>query len=296
MRVIVLLNHHSGAAAAANAGGDRQALALRALEAAGVQADLRAVDGAALHDVAKAALRESADAIVAAGGDGTINAIAAALAGSEKPMGVLPMGTLNHFARDLGLPVDLNQAAALIARGKVRAVDVADVNGRTFVNNSSIGLYPHIVKSRDRQMERFARSKWFALLRATFAVFKRFPAVRVRISAEQQTHLCDTPFAFIGNNEYEINLLDLGRRKTLDRGELCLYFTRRSGRMGMLLLAMRALVGRLRQAKDFDAMCVKEVWIDSPKKHLRVSLDGEVVEMTPPLHYRIRAGDLKVLV
>jgi len=295
MRVIVLLNHHSGLTNAANAGEDRMDLARRAFAAAGVEADIRAADGAGLLELAKATLHEPVDAIVAAGGDGTVNAVASALAGNGKAMGVLPMGTLNHFAKDLGLPLDLSQAASVIARGQVRAVDVAEVNGRTFVNNSSIGLYPHIVKSRQRQMERLGRSKWNALLRATFAVFKRFPTVRVRISAEQQTHLCDTPFAFIGNNEYEIDRLDLGRRNALDRGQLCLYFTRRSGRLGMMLLAMRAIVGRLRQAKDFDAMCVNEVWIDTAKKHLRVSLDGEVVEMTPPLHYRIRAGELKVL-
>src|SRR3954471_16148885 len=129
MRVIVLLNHHSGAAKAVNGSPDRRDLAQRALETAGVEADVRGGDGPRLLEVARAAMREPADAIVAAGGDGTVNAVASALAGAGKPMGVLPMGTLNHFAKDLGLPLDIDQAAAVIARGQVRAVDVAEVNG-----------------------------------------------------------------------------------------------------------------------------------------------------------------------
>jgi diacylglycerol kinase family enzyme len=299
MKVIVFLNHQSGITKpggnSAGNGHDRTARVRAVLETAGVDAVVREVDPAQLESAAREALREPYDAVVAAGGDGTVSAVASALTCSGRPMGVLPMGTLNHFAKDLGLPLDLSAAAAVIARGQARRLDVGDVNGRVFINNSSIGLYPHIVRQRDREMERFGRSKWMAVLVATLRALRRFPTVRVRVSAEQQTHLCDTPFVFVGNNEYQIDRLELGRRAALDRGQLCLYFTTRTGRLGMTLLALRALFGRLKQAKDFDAMCVTEVWIDSPKKHLRVALDGEVIELTPPLHYRIRPGELRVL-
>src|SRR5476649_731552 len=112
---------------------------------------------------AKRALARGVDAVVAGGGDGTINAVASVLAGSSVALGVLPLGTLNHFAKDLNIPLDLDQAIATIARGTTAQVDVGDVNGRIFVNNSSLGLYPHIVRARDQQQRRLGRGKWTRL-------------------------------------------------------------------------------------------------------------------------------------
>jgi diacylglycerol kinase family enzyme len=128
------------------------------------------------------ALGRRPDAIVASGGDGTISAVASRLVNQEIPMGILPTGTLNHFAKDLGIPLDLAGACGVIAAGRVRQVDVGKVNDRTFINNASIGLYPHMVKKRDEIRERLGRGKFVAMFFAFLTVFRRYPTVRVRIN------------------------------------------------------------------------------------------------------------------
>src|SRR6185503_16647759 len=107
------------------------------------------------------AFASDADAVVIGGGDGTVSAAADRAVRHGKPIGVLPLGTLNHFARDLGMPPDLRDAVRAIATGVVREVDVGEVNGRVFVNNSSIGVYPTVVRDRDEQRLRFGRGKWW---------------------------------------------------------------------------------------------------------------------------------------
>src|SRR5687767_9480857 len=139
MNVIVLTNPAAGAKA------DAIHELERALADAGVSAEIKQVPGDQIANAARDAMKQNVDALVAAGGDGTWSALAGALAGSDMPLGILPTGTLNHFAKDLGLPLDLAAAARVIAERNIRRVDVADLNGRVFINNSSIGIYPHIV-------------------------------------------------------------------------------------------------------------------------------------------------------
>ena len=294
MRVIVLMNPTAGTKPEEN---DRQAEELRAtFSAVGVDAEIRQLRADEFCEAASRAAEDpSINAIVAGGGDGTVSIVASALADKAKPLGVLPCGTLNHFAKDLGIPLPLRDAVAVIAQNSVRAVDLGEVNGRTFINNSSIGLYPHIVRERDSLRQRLGGNKWIAMLVAALRVCRRHPTVRVRIGVGDQTVLRTTPFVFVGNNRYEINGTNLGRRQQLDGAELCVYFTNRTGRFGLFRLALRALVGRLEQAKDFDALDLHEVWIETPRKRLRVALDGEVIHLAPPLHYRIRPASLRVI-
>src|SRR5688572_17214545 len=149
MRATVIVNAASGV-------GEREIAAECAriaagLESRGVEATVLQVPGERLTDAAREAAAGGAEAVVMAGGDGTMSAGAAALAGGNCPMGILPLGTLNHFARDLGIPADLEGALAIVASGTVKRVDVGEANGRVFVNNASIGLYPHAVAAREKQ-------------------------------------------------------------------------------------------------------------------------------------------------
>jgi diacylglycerol kinase family enzyme len=292
MRVIALLNAAAGRTVAGKPGARE---VQQALAGAGVEADVRAVDGIKLEEAARQAVGERPDAIVAAGGDGTVSTVASMVAGSEVPLGVIAMGTLNHFAKDLRLPLDMGEAAGVIARGRVGSVDVARVNDRVFINNSSIGIYPHVVRERDQIRERLGRGKWAAMLGAVLAVFRRFPTVRIRLAVDGQTFLKTTPFVFVGNNQYRLDMFSLGKRETLDGGDLCLYFTNRTGRTGFFRLALRTVLGRLVQDRDFNAMCVREVWIDTSKRRIQVALDGEVVYLHPPLHFSSWRGALKVI-
>ena len=249
-----------------------------------------------LSALAEAAAAGSDDLVVAGGGDGTISAVAGALAGSGKTLGVLPLGTLNHFAKDLGIPIDLESAVETITAGAIINVDVAEVNGRVFINNSSLGIYPRIVANREAQQERLARGKWSAALWATLRALRRFPFLHLRITLEDKQLERRTAFLFIGNNEYEMSGFNLGGRKCVNAGKLGLYLTHRTGRFGLFRLGFRALFGRVEQAEDFDAFCVEEATIETPQARLLVATDGEVNWMKTPLHYRVRPGALRVLV
>ena len=242
----------------------------------------------------QAALSDS-NPIIAGGGDGTLNAVASAVVGTNKTFGVLPLGTLNHFAKDLHIPLELEAAARTIIAGHTTQVDVAEVNRRIFLNNSSLGLYPRLVREREKQ-ERLGFGKWIAFFWATIAVLRRYPFLDVKLSVEGRDFSSRSPLVFIGNNEYEMESLNAGARPCLNAGRLSLYITRDTGRLGLLRLAWRALFGGLRDDKDFIALCSKEIWIATKHRRLRVAMDGEVTVMQPPLHYRIRPLSLRVLV
>jgi diacylglycerol kinase family enzyme len=244
---------------------------------------------------AASAVADGASAVIAGGGDGTVSAVASQLVGTPVPLGVLPLGTLNHFAKDLGIPLGLDEALDVVARGHVARVDVGEVNGRVFINNSSLGLYPDIVLDREQQRRRLGRGKWTALLSASLHALRRYPVLSLHIDADGEGMVRRSAFAFVGNNEYAMEGFNIGERPSLRTGRLCLYVTQRTGRFGLLRLALRALTGRLRQATDFDAFSVSHLRVDTAKRHLRVATDGEVTLMAAPLDYRIRPAALRVL-
>ncbi len=290
----VILNPDAGTVSKAD---EISAKITEAFGEAGVHPEIARVDEN--HDIvtiAKQAAAGTHETIVAGGGDGTISAVAAELAGGGKTLGVLPLGTLNHFAKDLKIPLDLADAVKTITTGRTISVDLAEVNGRIFVNNSSLGIYPVIVSSREKQQQQLARGKWPAFLWATLHALRRFPFLELRITVEGERLARRTAFLFVGNNEYEIAGLNLGGRTCLDAGKLGLYLTRRTGRIGLFRLALRALFGRVKQARDFDAFCVEEALIESHKTRLLVATDGEVRRMNAPLHYKTRPGALRVRV
>ena len=290
--IIVIVNAGSGS-------GNDDAIAeqLRAhFESAGAPAEINLVHGGTeLSARIDASIALHPDVIVAGGGDGTVSSVAARLVGSDIALGVLPLGTLNHFARDLGIPLDLEQAVGQIVTGRPTPVDVGEVNGRVFINNSSLGLYPDIVRDRERQQKRLGRGKWPALAWATLAALRRYSFMSVRLAVDGQERLRRTPFVFIGNNEYRMEGFAIGERAALTDGKLSLYVAQRPGRLRLLLLALRALTGRLKQARDFDAMLATEIVVESRHRRLRVAADGEVTVMTPPLRYRIRPAGLTVM-
>ena len=263
----------------------------------GYQADVTlAQSGAEMIAAARAAVAAGARLVVAGGGDGTINAVASVLVGSDVAYGVLPLGTLNHFAKDLNIPLDLDLAVANIATGGHVRVDVGEVNGRIFLNNSSLGLYPDIVHDRERQQSRLGRGKWLAFTWAALAALRRYPFLSVRLSVNGEEHARRTPFVFIGNNEYRMQGFDIGARERLSGGVLSLYVAQRPTRLGLVRLAWHALSGRLAQQRDFDVLLASELVIDTRHKRLRVATDGEVTVMQTPLSYRMRAGALTVIV
>ena len=293
--MIVILNRAAGAGATTGDQSDDAIVQLFAQQ--GKTAQIRHPDATSdLTALAQEAAAGAEEMIVAGGGDGTISAVAAALAGTGKALGILPMGTLNHFAKDLGLPRDLAAAVATIAQGQIAEVDLGEVNGRVFINNSSLGLYPHMVAHREAQQERLGRRKGPAFLWAMLHAFRRFPFLQLRVTIEGKQLARRTAFLFVGNNEYEIAGLKLGGRACLNAGRLGLYLAHRTGRLGLFRLGWNALLGRLHQEKDFDSFCVEEATIETRRPRLLVATDGEVNWMATPLHYRVRPRALRVVV
>ena len=242
-----------------------------------------------------AASEPGIEAIIAAGGDGTVSSVAAAVADTGIPLGVLPLGTRNNFARDLGLPRSLEGAIRVAAAGHVRRVDAGEVNGHVFVNNSSVGLYPDVVRERNRHRWRRRAGKLFATFRATWRVLRQVKRRHILLATADRGLIRDAPFAFIGNNDYDPSFFSGRGRPALDRGELSLWVPRRGASRRILLRWMlRSLVGRLRSSPELERTCLPELWVDLGKPRVRVATDGEVIHMRGPLHYRVRPGALTV--
>lgn len=256
-----------------------------------------AENGEDLARRARSMFESGVERIVAAGGDGTVSTVASVLTGSDRVLGVLPLGTLNHFARHAGIPLDPVEAARVAAFGPVAALDVGEVNGRIFLNNSSVGLYPAIVRHREGQQERLGRGKWAALAWATVRVLRRTRTLELRVQAPGAELVSRRgALLFVGNNVYEMEGFRIGRRQRLDGGVLSLYLARATGPFKVLGLALRALVGRLHEGRDFDSLHVTEAHVETRRPHLRVATDGEVTLLATPLHYRIRPGALRLAV
>lgn len=284
----------------ARAGGGRSSDALRDLAEAfarnGVTARMLTPRPGAFEDTLREAIAARPPVIVAAGGDGTISSVANAIRGTGIALGVIPFGTFNHFAKDLGIPLDADEAVRVLLEGRRVEIDVGEVNGRTFVNNSSLGLYPGIVRKRDHLRRRFGQSKRRAMLWALLAAVRRSPLMTLTLQADREIQPCRSPFVFVGNNEYAMEGFDIGTRKRLDEGCLSIYTTQSSSFRKLAALALRALVGRLHQAKDFAAMKARSLRVDTPHKRLLVATDGELSVMDTPLEFRIVRGALGVIV
>jgi diacylglycerol kinase family enzyme len=234
-----------------------------------------------------AAIKQGAT-IAAIGGDGTLSAVAGLVAGTKAVFAPLPGGTLNHFAKDLGVPQDVSEALASLARSKVRAIDVAEVNNVVFINNSSIGLYPSSLHERNRFEDRFG--KWPASIIASIRAMTRFRTYIVTIGDETFR----TPFVFVGNNKYEIDGIGGAKRSRLDKGVLSVFIAHTSSRAALMKIALHAVVGRAARLEEFDQRTVTSLTIATKRNRLSVSRDGEVNRMASPLKFEALPGALKI--
>ena len=292
MTTTVLLNRGGGAVAADSGIAEK---VKAALGEAGIDAEIELVEGGDCAVRARAIGERGDPLLIVGGGDGTVSAAASALAGTETRLGILPLGTLNHFARDLGIPTDLKETAKLIAAGTERRVDLAELNDRIFINNSAIGLYPLMVVNRDLQRRRFGRSKRLAMLVASARTLARFGHQRLTLTVNDEKAAIDTPLLFVGNNDYRLDLGAPGQRESIEDGTLCVLVMRKKTRRGFLAATVRALFNRARPDDMVRLDGVERLRVGSHRSHLAVSLDGEVVRAIPPLDYRVRKKALRVI-
>jgi diacylglycerol kinase family enzyme len=265
-----------------------------ALEAVG-DFHIRDVPPATLAEHVKSAIAGGARRILVAGGDGSIGSAAGAIAGTGIELAILPCGTLNHLARDLSLPMNLEEAAQVAKTGHTVAVDAAVVNDRIFLNTSSVGAYVAFVRARERLERRFGYH--LASLVAGVKLLVHMPTFRVTVEVEHVTRQYITPLVFVGVGERELRLPTLGARVPGGRTGLhVMVVRRRSGARAMALGLAAAARGvkAVSRTPALDAFLVDSCRIE--RRAQSVSIDGEIVRMHPPFRYRHVPGHLRVVV
>lgn len=290
--IAVVLNAASGQGAAPKAAERLKEIFAEAGRDARI---VLAEGGDQINAATRRAVEEGCDILVAGGGDGTVNCAASAVVGRNIPLGVLPLGTLNHFAKDLGIPPELEEAAKVVLYGVVCQVDVGQVNGRVFLNNSSLGVYPAVVRLRDRY-QASGLGKWIAALWAGLTVVRRHAFMAVRIDAEGELLVRRTPFVLVGNNEYRMAGLHAGSRESLVQGRLAVYVLNAERRTSLLRLGWQVLWKGVEQVRELDLVTVEQATIETLRRRLQVALDGEVFTLEAPLEYQIRPAALQVYV
>ena len=263
--------------------------------AAGMEADLRFVEPADLPAALTELKQAGVKTIVVGGGDGTVNTAANLLRGSSAALGVLPLGTFNHFARDIGMPVALDQAVQALATGRVEAVDVVEIDGRVFVNNASLGVYPYIVRHRERVRQQLGLSKMTAMGYALLGALWRLPLLSIRVHLDGRDKFVRSPFIFVGNNRYTVEPVAVVGRKSLTEGVMSVFYPRRIGRLALLKIVFNALCGRMQRVPELEQRWTDAVIINTRRRMVKLAMDGEVATMRTPLEFRIRPRALKVI-
>ena len=255
-----------------------------------LNADVVECEPAEVAERTAEAVQRGVDFVGVAGGDGTIRCAAECLAGTDVPLLPIPAGTRNHFAKDVGV-CELDDAVDA-SKGVVVRVDVGDVNGNRFVNNSSIGIYPRIVVRREAHEKRLPKG-----IANVVAVWEQVCRRGQRFGVEVDGRQYRAWMVFVGNGRYGEGLIDLADRESLDGNELDVRVALADKPMARVRLLLALLFGRLSRSKLLMRMTTAAVTIDvDGRAEVEVALDGEVERVETPLCYRSLDGELSVLV
>lgn len=297
--LLIVLNPGSGAQDADDA---RRRIAA-VLDAAGRAHEFIAVeDPAQLGGIAAdCALRAAATggAVVAAGGDGTINAVAHAVLEAGCRFGVLPMGTFNYFGRTHHIPEDLEAAARVLVEGELRPVQVGEVNGRIFLVNASVGMYPQLLEERETAKRQFGRSRAVAFVSALYTLLRNHRVLRLWLRCDDATGRVETPTLFVGNNRLQLEQIGMAEAACVDAGALAVIGLRPVSPLGMLALALRGTLGRLGDADNVFSFPCAALFVSAGggrrPPRVKVATDGEVLWMRLPLQFRVAPARLQLL-
>ena len=287
MPLLIIFNPASGEGRATT----RLAEVKAALKAASLEATYLSIKDQSWRVAVARAIKQADPLVVAAGGDGTINAVASLLVGTNTALGVLPVGTLNHFAADAGIPANLDDAVRALTSGRDRAVDTAEVNGQLFLNNSSIGLYPSLVMQRERYAP---LKKPVATFLAALETVRHRHSLPASLTIGPHIRTLRTPFIFVGNNDYELGRVGFLGRSSLNRGKISVYAVHNTSLAGLMVLAARTFFGVHHIDRVFDQYEGTRLEIRLTKPRVEVAYDGEIKTMTPPLIWQSRPASLKV--
>ncbi|MFE1600283.1 diacylglycerol/lipid kinase family protein [Methylobacterium sp. ID0610] len=293
-RVVLVTNGASGALAERGLDPARPAAALAA---AGLDVVAEPAPTLPLPERLRAAAAlPGIDALVVAGGDGTLACAAESLAGSGIPLGILPAGTMNLLARDLGLPLDLDAAARVVASGHPRAIDLGEVNGRIFAINSVLGMPARMQRHREARRGRFGLGALLGMAALLWRHLGRYPRMSATLDLAGTTRRIRFRTLAVVVGDYREDVGAVLLRSGVDRGRFTLYVIAALSAQGLLRLGLGFAVGRWRQLPDLDRTETTQATLAVPRRRVRVMNDGEVILLKPPLTYRIRPAALRVLV
>lgn len=276
------------------------------LKAAGRAGELIYCEPGELPQVAARAARQALaerSAIVAVGGDGTINAVSQAAHASGCAMGVIPRGTFNYFARTHGLPLDVAEATAQLLAARPVPVQVAAINEQVFLVNASVGLYPQLLEDREAWKSRFGRNRLVAL-GAAFATLMRTPnRLKLSIELDGIKRELRTLTLFVGNNRLQLEQVGVAEQKTgaakPDSGRVTAVVLKPIGTLGMLRLMLSGALGSLGEAEGIEHFEFEHMVVKPPSvmrlRRMKVAFDGEVARMKPPLRFRVMPEPLYLL-
>lgn len=236
--------------------------------------------------------------LVAGGGDGTICGVAEAALKHDKLLGVLPLGTFNYFAKNLQIPLEIEEAARVILDGKPARASVLDLDGRLILNNTSIGIHPAVLLKRRKLYRKWGRNQLNAYLSVMLTAFQPPPRLRVRLKTKDGAAVVrETPLVMICSNAFQMETFKLAGQECLGEGKFALYIARMSGRTTILHLGLRVVLGCLRPGVDYDVICVDDVTIETLRhRGMRAAVDGELERLKSPLRFRVEPKDLQVMV
>lgn len=255
----------------------------------------RVVSASGVEPAARDLIDQGVQVVFAGGGDGTVSMVAGLAASAGIALGVLPLGTRNHFARDAGIALEMERWPEILRRLPRRRVDLGEVNGRTFINNVSVGMYPRMVEERDRKVKRGGWSKRPAQFLAGLRVLARFPVFRCVMDTPDGSIHRLTPILFAGNNEYDSGLFSQSRRATLAGGRLWICTAHAAGPISLLRLGWQACAGRLDGIEKMDSMLVEEIQIHFHRAYVSAAIDGETCRLETPLRLRSLKRVLEVV-
>jgi len=249
--------------------------------------------------VARAKAQEGV--VVAAGGDGTINAVAQAVLGSGCPFGVLPQGTFNYFSRTYGIPSDTAKALQVLLNSRAHPVQVGLVNDRVFLVNASLGLYPKLLEEREAYKASYGRTRLVAWWAGIMALLHEHQPMRIHVEHGDQSYDLRTLMLFVSNNRLQLERIGLTEAAVLEQGQLVAIVLKPVAALTLLRLVLRGALGQLGDADHIASLAFRQITVMPARallysRHrIKVAMDGEVTLLTAPLQFRVAPEELLLL-
>lgn len=264
----------------------------RAMEVFGTATLRRWQEGHDLSETVDRAIADGFTTIVAAGGDGTVMGVANAMVNTDAHMAVLPLGTFNYFARGLQLPQEPEPAARAILNGHPHRISVGTVNGKVFLNNASLGIYPAILKQRESVYKKYGRRR----IAAHWSVLKTFMKYRKPLTIRLDDRAMTTPLIFVARSAYQLERFGLPGSEQISDDDLVMFVSHADGRGALLRTTWHLVTRSVKEGRDVDILHAEDFTVETAKPSLLVAYDGEKSRMETPIRFQILKDALSIIV